>query len=79
MTMVCAESAWITILGCFAGTVGSVWMSKTISSLVYGVSIHDPIVFMAVLVMLFFVAALASLVPGMRAANMSPLDAIRYE
>jgi putative ABC transport system permease protein len=66
LTMVCAESAWISILGCFAGAQGSVWMSKAISSPLYGVSIHDSIVFMAVLAMLFFVAALASLVPGMK-------------
>jgi predicted permease len=79
LAMVCAENAWITILGCFAGAVGSVWMSKTISSLMYGVSLHDPIVLMAVLATLLSVAGLASLLPAMRAAKMSPLAAIRYE
>ncbi len=79
LTMVCAENAWITVLGCLAGAVGSVWVSKTISSLVYGVSIHDPAVLITVLAMLLFVAGSASLLPAMRAANMSPLAAIRYE
>lgn len=79
LSMVCAENGWITISGCLAGGVGSVWVSKTISSLMYGVSIHDPIVLMAVLGMLFCVAGLASLLPATSAANMSPLAAIRYE
>jgi predicted permease len=79
LTMVCAENAWITVLGCLAGAVGSVWVSKTISSLVYGVSIHDPAVLITALATLLFVAGLASLIPSLRAANMSPLAAIRYE
>jgi ABC-type antimicrobial peptide transport system permease subunit len=79
LMMVCAENARITIFGCFAGAVGSLWVSKTISSLVFGVSTHDPIVLLAVLAMLLFVAGLASLLPAVRAANMSPVAAIRYE
>jgi ABC-type antimicrobial peptide transport system permease subunit len=79
VAMICAENVWITVLGSSTGLLGSLWASKTISSLMYGVSVHDPIVLVAVVAMLLCVAGMACLVPAMRAARMSPLAAIRYE
>lgn len=79
VAMVGAENVWITALGCSAGAVGSFWASRTISGLIYDVSVHDPIVLLAVVAMLLCVAGLASLIPAMKAAGMNPLAAIRHE
>lgn len=79
LAMVCVENARITVWGCFAGVVGSAWAAKMISSLVFGVSIHNPLVLLAVVAILLCVAGVASLLPATRAATMNPLSAIRYE
>jgi ABC-type antimicrobial peptide transport system permease subunit len=77
--MVCAENGFITIVGCLTGIAGSVLASKTVASLLYGVSPHDPVVLGTTAGMLMCVAAAASLVPAIKAASIDPLSAIRYE
>jgi ABC-type antimicrobial peptide transport system permease subunit len=79
ISMVCAENSLITLLGCFAGIAGSALASKTIASVLYGVSAHDPAVFGAAAAMLLCVAGAASLAPAVKAARIDPLAAIRHE
>jgi ABC-type lipoprotein release transport system permease subunit len=47
--------------------------------MVYGVSAHDTLTFVAVTVLLVLVAFVASLVPALRATRISPLAVIRDE
>jgi len=69
----------ITACGCMAGMGGSLLASKTIESFIYGVSRRDPVVLGAAAAVLLCVAAVASIVPAMKAAHIDPLSAIRYE
>ena len=50
-----------------------------LSSVLYGVSPVDPIVFFSVAAFLALVAVGASLVPAILAAKSNPVDALRYE
>lgn len=79
VSMISAENGLIVTFGCIAGLVGSALAAKTVASLLYGVSAHDPVVFIASAGMLLCVAAAASLIPAIRAASIDPLEAIRYE
>jgi putative ABC transport system permease protein len=60
-------------LGCAAAA------SQLMSSLLYGVSPHDPVVFATTAVLLLCVAIAASVLPARRAAMLNPLDALRAE
>lgn len=79
ISMLCTENGLIAAFGCFVGIVGSAFASNTIASFLYGVSGRDPVILGAPTVTLLGVAAGASLLPGIKAALMDPLTAIRHE
>jgi len=52
---------------------------RVLSSLLFGVSAHDPIIFGGVTLILAMAAVLACYIPARRAAHVDPLVALRYE
>jgi putative ABC transport system permease protein len=61
------------------GLVGCYWLSRLVSSQLYGVSPNDPATLLIVSVVLIAVAMLASYLPARRATKVDPLVALRYE
>jgi ABC-type lipoprotein release transport system permease subunit len=47
------------------------------ATLVFGVSVRDPVTFVLVPLVLALVAALSALVPARRAARVDPMDVLR--
>jgi predicted permease len=66
-------------VGLAAGLAAGLAVGRLVSSLLYGVSSLDPLTFIAVPIVLVFVACLAILVPARQAAKVDPLVALRYE
>ncbi len=66
-------------LGVAIGLVGAFLLSRTMTSLLFDVSPTDPIVYLAVSIVLIAVALLASYLPARRAARIDPLVALRDE
>jgi predicted permease len=61
------------------GLVGCYWLSRLVSSQLYGVSPNDPATLATVAALLIAVALLASYLPARRATKVDPLVALRYE
>jgi putative ABC transport system permease protein len=77
LASVVGQAALVTGLGIAAGVAASLVLARFMTSLVFGVTTHDPITFMFVPVALAAVAGVAAFVPARRAASVDPMRALR--
>lgn len=69
----------VAVIGCAAGLLLGVGLGHWLIEMLYGVSPLDPATYSGVLLLILLVAALASLVPAMRAARVDPTRVLREE
>ena len=74
-----AQGLAITMAGCMAGLAFATAFTRTLSSMLYGVSATDAITLGGVVVIMLTVSILASLFPAIRAARLDPMQALREE
>lgn len=74
-----AQGLRVTALGCIAGVALGLTLSHFLAGMLYGVTALDPITYASVVALILFVAALASLVPAIRAASINPVQVLRDE
>jgi len=77
LRLILGKGVVLATVGVFAGVVVSGSTASLLSTLLYGVSPHDPAVFLAVPLLLLAVALLASYIPARRAAKVDPMIALR--
>jgi macrolide transport system ATP-binding/permease protein len=65
--------------GSAVGLIACYWLSRFISSQLYGIAPYDPVTLISVAAILALVALLASYIPARRATRVNPLVALRYE
>jgi len=70
--LVVGQGMRLPILGLAVGTILSIPSAQALRGLVYGVSTHDPRVFVLVILVLAAVALVATLVPALRATRVDP-------
>ncbi len=73
------EGLSVVGVGLALGTAGALASTRLISSLLFGVSERDPMLFVAVPATFLLVAACASFVPAWRAAKVHPMEVLRTE
>jgi putative ABC transport system permease protein len=69
----------IILPGLFTGLLGAIWLCRLLSSMLYEVSVHDPLTFAMVSTGLVSVALLACCIPAARAARSDPLQSLRHD
>jgi len=69
----------LSAVGATVGLVAAVALGRLMSSLLYGVGPLDPAAYVAALGVTIAAAALASYLPGRRAANIDPIETLRAE
>jgi putative ABC transport system permease protein len=67
----------LAVVGVAAGVILSASVASMMASLLFGVSPHDPIIFLAVPLLLLAVAVLASYLPARRATKVDAMCALR--
>ena len=67
------------LLGVVIGLLGALALTRVLKSLLFGVSVTDPLTFVLVTVLLGGVAWLACWPPARRVAKGDPLIALRHE
>jgi predicted permease len=77
--LVLGEGVRVTLVGVALGVVLALALGRVVESLLFGASARDPVVYVAAMATLIIVAALASIVPGWRAARVDPVTTLRDE
>ena len=77
--LVLSQGAWLAGLGIAAGLAGALVATRVLASLLFGVGPTDPATFVGTATALAIVAALASLLPALRAVRTDPVEALRSE
>jgi putative ABC transport system permease protein len=67
------------VLGIVLGAGGALALSRSLQSLVFGVTASDPLTFVLMGAVLFAAAVVASAIPAVRATRLDPLLALRAE
>ena len=77
LRLVMRQGLTLALIGLGLGLAVAFAVSRVVSTMLFGVSATDPLVFAGVPAALLLVAALASYVPARRAVRIDPVDALR--
>jgi putative ABC transport system permease protein len=78
-SLVAGHGFRLAAIGIAIGFAAAMILTRAIASLLVGVTPTDPVTFAAMIAVFLLIAALASWIPGRRAAHMDPSAALRSE
>jgi putative ABC transport system permease protein len=79
MRLVIGQGMLLAAIGLAAGAAGALALERAVSTILFGISAHDPATFAGVLASLALVSLLACSLPAWRAGRLDPLQALRQE
>jgi putative ABC transport system permease protein len=79
LRLVIRQGLSLSGLGIVIGVAGAIAVTRLLTSLVATVKPGDPLTLAAIVLVLLVVAAVACIVPALRAMRVDPMSALRYE
>src|SRR5579859_1864418 len=79
LRLVVKQGLLLALVGAVAGIGAALGVTHYLKSMLYDVSVYDPITIVVVSALLALVALAACLIPARRATNVDPMVALRYE
>jgi putative ABC transport system permease protein len=79
LRMILGQGLRVIGAGVVIGLAASYALTRLLKTLLFGVSVTDPLTFVVIALGLMFVALLACYIPARRATKVDPLIALRYE
>jgi putative ABC transport system permease protein len=79
LRMILSQGLRTIFVGVAIGIAGSLALTRTVASLLFGVTATDPLTFGGVTLLLVGAALLACFIPARRATKVDPMVALRYE
>ena len=79
LQLVLEQSLRMVLLGLGIGLAASLALTRVLGNLLYEVKPSDPLIFIAVFILLLDVALIAAFIPARRASRVDPMVALRYE
>ena len=76
---VVSDGAKMVLVGIGVGVVAALVSTRFLTTLLYGVRAVDPVVFVAMSLMMLCVGMLASFMPARRASNVNPVESMRSD
>ena len=77
--LIVKQGMLLAVTGVFIGVGAAFGLTRLIAGFLFGVRAWDPVVFVLVPVLLMIVALIASWTPARRAANLEPIESLRFE
>ena len=77
--MVLKQVGWIAAVGAAVGLVAALGVGRLASSLLFGLSGYDPLVFGGAVAVIALVVLCASYLPARKASQVAPMEALRHE
>ncbi|HKW61524.1 MAG TPA: ABC transporter permease [Candidatus Acidoferrum sp.] len=79
LRLILAEGMKLVVIGVVIGIGAALVLTRVLESMVYGVSLRDPLIFVLVSLVMIAVSLLACYVPAWRASRVDPITALRHE
>ena len=77
VNLIVRQGMTLTVLG--LGLLAAFWLTRWLTSLLFGVRATDPLTFAVIPILLALVALIACLVPARRATKIEPINALRQD
>ena len=79
LRFVLRDALTVLAAGIAAGLLGSIWISRLVKGLLFGLKPNDPSTLALAIIVLVAVALLATYIPARRAMRVDPMVALRFE